>query len=69
MHSDAPSVDADADCCLAYETDSEANEPDYAALIAEINAADKIDEAAPQKGRKRKASHVVDRRPLTRSRA
>ena len=70
MYSNAPSVDADTDRCPAYETNSEANEPDYAALFAaEINAADKTDEAAPQKGRKRKANHVVDRRPLTRSRA
>jgi hypothetical protein len=47
------------------------NEPDYAVLLfaAEINAANKTDEAAPQKRRKRKANHVVDRRPLTRSRA
>ena len=70
VYSNAPSVDADTDRCPAYETNSEANEPDYAALFAaEINAADKTDEAAPQKGRKRKANHVVDRRPLTRSRA
>lgn len=71
MYSDAPSVDADADRCAAYETDSVVvNEPDYAALFAaEINAADKTDEAPPPKRRKRMANHAVDpRRPLTRSR-
>ena len=70
MYSDAPFiVDADTDRCAAYETDSEVNEPDYAVLFAaEINAANKTDEAAPQKRRKRKANHTVDRRPLTRSR-
>eukprot|EP00966_Prymnesium_polylepis_P268533 6203594-Prymnesium_polylepis.1 len=50
----------------ATKTAPEANEPDYAALFA--NAAHKTDTAAPPKGRKRMARHVVDRRPLTRSR-
>ena len=69
VYCDAPSVDADADRCPPYETSSEVDEPDYAALFAdETNAADQSDTAPPPKRRKRMANHAVDRRPLTRSR-
>ena len=69
VYLDAPSVDADGDRCSPYETCSDVNEPDYEDLFAaEKDATRKTGEAAPPKGHKRKARHVVDCRPLTRSR-